>query len=250
MKEFVMRLSAIVLALAGVFFMSAVAQSYAGQESAKHPATMPAGASEQNSPIAGKVVETMDSGGYTYVLLEDKGNKTWVAAPKMKVKKGEQIAFAPGNVMYDFTSKSLKKKFDMIIFSPGPVVLPGTKKDVQAQQGSAAAPAKVKTVEKAKGAGAQTVADCYANSAKLNNKTVVVHGKVVKVSKQIMGKNWVHIQDGSGDPAKGTHNLVVTTMDLPKVDDVVTATGTLIKDRDFGYGYKYDVIVEDGKISK
>jgi len=103
-------------------------------------------------------------------------------------------------------------------------------------------------VEKAKGANAFSVSETYENAAKLDKKTVVVRGKVVKVSKGIMGKNWVHLRDGSGDEATGTNNLVVTTQDVPKAGDVVTAKGTLYKDKDFGAGYKYRVIVEKATV--
>jgi hypothetical protein len=100
-------------------------------------------------------------------------------------------------------------------------------------------------VEKAKGADAYTVSEVYGSAAKLDKKAVVVRGKIVKVSKGIMGKNWVHLQDGSGDPGKGTNDLVFTTTDDPKVGSVVTAKGTLYKDKDFGAGYKYKAIVEE-----
>jgi len=100
-------------------------------------------------------------------------------------------------------------------------------------------------VEKAKGADAYTIGEVYAKSGDLDKKTVTVRGKVVKVSKGIMGKNWVHLRDGSGEAGKGTNNLVVTSQDEPKVGDVVTARGTLHKDKDFGAGYKYNVIVEE-----
>ena len=103
-------------------------------------------------------------------------------------------------------------------------------------------------VEKAKGADAYTVSETYEKAAKLDKKTVVVRGKVVKVSKGIMGKNWAHLRDGSGDAGKGTNNLVVTSQDDPKVGDVVTAKGTLYKDKDFGAGYLYKVIVEEATI--
>ncbi|TRZ99150.1 MAG: hypothetical protein D4R80_03720 [Deltaproteobacteria bacterium] len=103
-------------------------------------------------------------------------------------------------------------------------------------------------VEKAKGADAYTVSEAYENAAKLDKKTVVVRGKVVKVSKAILGKNWVHLQDGSGDPGKGTNDLVFTTKDDPKVGSVVTAKGTLYKDKDFGAGYKYKVVVEKATV--
>jgi len=103
-------------------------------------------------------------------------------------------------------------------------------------------------VEKAKGADAYTVSEAYEKAGNLDKKAVVVRGKVVKVSKGIMGKNWVHLRDGSGDPGKGTNNLVVTTQDVPNIGDVVTAKGTLYKDKDFGAGYKYQVIVEEATV--
>ena len=105
-------------------------------------------------------------------------------------------------------------------------------------------------VDKAKGADAYTVSETYEKAGKLDKKTVSVRGKVVKVSKGIMGKNWVHLQDGSGDAGKGTNNLVITTQDVPKVGDVVTAKGILYKDKDFGAGYLYKVIVEEATVKQ
>lgn len=105
-------------------------------------------------------------------------------------------------------------------------------------------------VEKAKGADAYTVSEIHEKAGKLDKKTVSVRGKIVKVSKGIMGKNWVHLQDGSGEAGKGTNNLVVTSQDVPKVGDVVTAKGTLYKDKDFGAGYLYKVIVEEATVKQ
>jgi hypothetical protein len=70
-------------------------------------------------PISGKVVETMDAGGYSYVSLEKDGKKTWVAAPPMQAKKGEELTFQPGFEMSNFTSKTLNRTFDKIIFTNG-----------------------------------------------------------------------------------------------------------------------------------
>lgn len=84
----------------------------------------------------------------------------------------------------------------------------------------------------------------------LITKNVAVKGKVVKVSSGIMGKNWLHIQDGSGNQNDGTNDLVVTSKDLADVGDIVTVNGILYKDKDFGSGYKYDVIVEQASIKK
>jgi len=117
-------------------------------------------------------------------------------------------------------------------------------------KGAAAAKEGKISVTKATGANAYTVEGAFVNSAKLNKQKVVIRGKVVKVSSGIMGKNWFHLQDGTGSAAKGTHDLVVTSKDTVSMGDVVTATGTLGKDRDFGAGYKYSVIVEDATFKK
>jgi len=105
-------------------------------------------------------------------------------------------------------------------------------------------------VGKAAGASAYTVGEVYAKRTSLNTKKVAVKGKVVKFSQGIMGRNWVHIQDGSGDQQKGTHNLVATTQDTAVVGDIVTVTGTFAKDKDFGAGYLYKAIVEDASVQK
>jgi hypothetical protein len=72
------------------------------------------------SLLSGKVVETMDSGDYTYVLLENNGEKTWVAVPQMQVAIGQTVSFRPGVGMIDFHSKKLNRTFKKIIFSDGP----------------------------------------------------------------------------------------------------------------------------------
>ena len=75
----------------------------------------------ETSSLSGKVVETMDSGKYTYVCLEKNKKKTWVAVYKMKVVVGQDISFKPGIEMVNFESKTLKRTFDKIYFSGGPI---------------------------------------------------------------------------------------------------------------------------------
>jgi hypothetical protein len=247
------------LICAACMIVIAHAVSAAPQKDAlpKPPAHSAVQAGTEDAGLSGKVVETMNTGGYTYLRIEKKGKKTWAAVPEMKVAVGQKISLAPGQEMNNFTSKTLHKTFDSIIFSPGPVAAAaaGTKeaKTGNASAGSKGAivtPAETVAVGKAEGPDAYTVAEIYAGKSKLNKKTVKVRGKVVKVSAGIMGKNWVHLQDGSGDSGKGTHNLVLTTQDLPNKDDVVTMSGTLYEDKDFGAGYKYSVIVEEASILK
>lgn len=69
--------------------------------------------------LSGKVIETMDSGGYTYLQVEDKGAKTWFAIPQATVKKGDKVTLQPGMPMQNFKSKSLDRTFDVIYFSGG-----------------------------------------------------------------------------------------------------------------------------------
>jgi len=214
---------------------------------------------DSNAGLSGKVVETMDAAGYTYVCLEKNGKKTWVAVSQTKVVVGSNMTFQPGAEMQNFTSKSLNRTFDSIIFSGGPVAsgtAPAGHPATSAPQGATGSKAQTASldksvkVEKAAGPDAYTVAEVYAKRSALDKKTVAVKGKVVKVSQAIMGKNWVHIQDGSGDQQKGTHNLVATSQDMASVGDIVTITGTFAKDRDFGAGYLYKAIVEDAKVQK
>lgn len=76
-------------------------------------------AAQADGSLSGKVAETMNSGGYTYVSLEKNGKKTWVAVPQTTVKVGQELTCQPGMEMKNFTSKTLKRTFDSIIFSGG-----------------------------------------------------------------------------------------------------------------------------------
>ncbi len=211
-------------------------------------------------PLSGKVVETMNSGGYSYVCLEKKGKKTWVAVPEMKISVGQEAAFEPGMEMVNFTSKTLNRTFDRIIFSGGPASVQNTSGKQPAHGGSANAGSGSKAVsaqavkdvkvDKAAGPDAYTIGEIFEKRKALDKKTVVVRGKVVKVSAGIMGANWLHLQDGTGDAKKSTHDLVVTTQELPSVGEVVTLRGALAADKDFGAGYRYDVIIEQASLQR
>ena len=235
----------------------------AGQPGEVAPAQPPAAA------LKGKVAETMDASGYTYVRLDDgSGNEIWAAVPKTELKVGEEISLQGGSVMENFNSKTLNKTFEKIIFATG--VSRGDEKEVTAAGAAGSFDAAVKKegaeasggsagnvvpftdlkVEKAAGPDGHAVSEIFKDAATLDKKKVVVKGQIVKISKNIMGKNWLHIQDGTGDPNKNTHDLVVTTMDAAEKGDIVTVEGLTAANKDFGSGYKYDVILEDAKVSK
>jgi len=215
-------------------------------------------AEQQAPPIAGKVLEVMNSSGYTYLLLDVDGFKDWVAIPELYVEVGEDVELQAGTQMGEFKSKPLNRTFNRIVFSAGPTASYNEKRKVNAHKGadmSVPAPGKKKAdgkiveglkVEKAKGANAYSIAELFAKRDDLQDKTVAVRGQVVKVSVGIMGRNWVHLKDGSG--ANGDNKLVVTTKDEPNTGDVVTATGVFHNNVDFGGGYQYAVIMENAEV--
>jgi hypothetical protein len=105
-------------------------------------------------------------------------------------------------------------------------------------------------VQKAKGANAQTVAGIVTGGASLKDKTVTVRGQVVKFTPQIMGRNWLHLRDGTGSSADGSNDVVVATTDVAHVGDIVLVKGTVRTDRDLGSGYSYKVLIEDARLQK
>jgi len=214
--------------------------------------SVPAADSAPQNPT-GKVVETMDGGGYTYANLELNGKKSWVAFTTYATHVGDTLSFSGCMEMKDFQSTALKRKFDKILFCGAPLkpskTVAVTGKKSLGSVGAAASAGKIK-VEKAAGANAYTVAEIFAKSGSLNGKQVVVKGKVVKVASGIMDRTWIHLQDGSGSEKQKNHDLVVTSKDSPEIGDVVTVSGMLAKDKDFGSGYKYNVIIEKGSVKK
>ncbi len=208
--------------------------------------------------IYGTVKETMNSGGYTYLLLEFEGKDFWVAVPQMTVSVGEDVMLMPGATMKNFHSNKLNRTFETIVFSQGPVSGGGPVRKAHASGGQMAKPhtgtprlAKkvTKVMEPVTGPGAITVAQAYSRAKEFDGKTVVLRGKVVKVSKNILGKNWVHVQDGTGNEKNKDFDLTVTTLASPNIGDVVVVRGILHADKDFGAGYFYPVIIEEANVT-
>ncbi|HEX5855722.1 MAG TPA: OB-fold nucleic acid binding domain-containing protein, partial [Thermoanaerobaculia bacterium] len=128
---------------------------------------------------------------------------------------------------------------------------PAAKEQMAAQHGQAAGgpeDAPDVKVPKADGANAKTVSELWAQRAALKGKEVSVKAKVVKITAGVMGRNWLHVRDGSGSKATKDNDLTVTTDANAKVGDVVTLSGTVSVDKDFGAGYTYPVIVENAKL--
>ena len=260
-----------------------VALAVAGCKKSSSPVPPPPGAAgssgadaAQTMTVQGKVLERLDAPPYSYLRIKTAQGESWAAVPKTEIATGAEVTIAGAMPMTDFESKTLKRKFDLVYFgtlggsaaapapapaagAPGPMggapgpMGGGESPAAMAAQHAAAAtgPADVGDVkvEKAKGADARTVAEVHAQRSTLKEKSVTVHGKVVKFNENIMGKNWVHVRDGSGTAGKD-NDLTVTTGDKASVGDVVTVKGTVRIDKDFGAGYAYPVIIEDAKLGK
>jgi hypothetical protein len=202
--------------------------------------------------LSGKVVETMDAASYTYVLIDTGNLKSWAAAPQFAVKVGDNITISDEMPMRNYESKTLKRTFDVVYFTgsvrvnsqtptapaPKPAALP---------PGHPTAPTASNLAGISRADGGQTVAEIIAGKMKFAGQSITVRARVVKFNAAILGKNWLHLRDGSG--AAGTNDLTVTTSANVKVGDLVLVTGRLSTDRDFGAGYTYPVIVEDATVT-
>jgi len=207
-------------------------------------------------PLTGEVLEVLNVEAYTYLRLKTPQGETWAAVPSAALKKGAQVTLVGAMPMENFESKTLKRKFDRIYFaSLGAGAQPDGSGSKTARSNSphganVQASAVVAKVPKASGADAKTVAELVSGRAALKDKTVRVAGQVVKVNAGILGKTWLHLQDGSGSSAAGTHDVIVTTTDAAAVGDIVTARGTVRTDVAIGAGYAYPVLVEDAKLQR
>ena len=226
----------------------------------QEPAATPAA---DDSAWEGKIIETMDASGYTYVLVDTGSEQIWAAGPKTVVKTGQSVTVPKGMKMANFSSKTLDRVFDEIYFVNA-FQLDGQKPsagDAHAAPSkdphggmtmgnrspeATADPVKVEGVAKAD--GGYTVEEIFTKSAELEGKSVKVRGQVVKFTANIMGANWVHIQDGTGEGPTG--DLTVTTSGQAAIGDLIVVEGPLSVNKDFGAGYKYSAIIEKAEVTK
>lgn len=225
--------------------------------------------------LRGKVLEKIDVSQYSYLRIGTASGETWAAVQRTDKKVGDEVGVVNAFPMQGFESKELNRKFDVVYFgslaSPGdasaaapsapPMAAPAgmeasaspAKPAEMAAQHQAVATGpkdvKVEKVSKASGADGRTVAELWAQREKLAGKKVAVRGTVVKFT-PVMGKNFLHLRDGTGSADKKDNDVTITTSDMAAVGEVVTAKGTVIVDKDFGSGYAYPVLVDDAKVTK
>lgn len=191
-----------------------------------------------------KVLEVEQVANYTYLLVKEKGPEYWIAVPTMQAQVGETYQYQGGMMMEDFESKELGRTFDKVLFlealysenTGGPMevqeVTPGSQVSV------AKSDVQVEAVE-----GTVTVGELYANPGSYEGKSVKIRGEVTKFNEAIMDRNWVHIQDGT--EANGKFDLTATSAESFAVGSVVTVEGEVSLNRDFGYGYSYEILLEN-----
>ncbi len=245
----------------------------------------PAQAATSAGSLTGRVLETMDAATYTYLRLSTATGEQWAAIPTTAVTVGSEVTLTKPMVMKNFASKTLNRTFEEILFSPGiegmrpaaphaevakaaPAAAapkagePGFEAlsnwaETQAGGPAKAAPAgmpppaaiaPVTGVAKATGPGAATVVEIYQQKAALLDKPVLLRGKVVKYTSGVLGKNWLHLRDGSGTEDGKDNDIAVTTTQTVALGDVVVVQGPVHLARDFGAGYFFPVMIEDAKI--
>lgn len=253
----------IILALLVGCQQDSSSQSSTPQSQTPAPQTPPTPQAPQaSSNISGSVVETMNALGYTYVLVDTDNGQVWAATPQFAVSVGDLVVVPDGMPMHNYHSQTLDRTFDVVYFvdsilnasstnaanaTPVPGQMPAGHPPISGMGATAPAPLTVTPLDKLE--NGLNIEEIYAARNDLSGQEIQLRGKVVKFSPQIMGTNWVHLQDGSGNPEAGTHDLTLTSNDELKVGDVVVARGTLTTDKDFGHGYVYELIVENAVVS-
>jgi len=198
----------------------------------------------KSEPHIAKVVEKIPSNNYLYLQVSENRETFWIAVPAMEIETGETIYFSKYMVMSDFKSENIERTFDTILFVED--ARKSSTPDEMKKIHSGAIPVEKQDVKIEPLVEGKTIEQIYADKSSLNGTMVTIRGKVIKFNKQIMKRNWIHIQDGTGD--ENSFDLVITTNDEVKVGDVITVEGKIAVDKDFGAGYFFPVIIEDAKI--
>jgi hypothetical protein len=198
--------------------------------------------------------EIIQGSSYTYILAGEEDLQYWVAVSKADVKKGNTYYYSEVMEMNDFHSKELNRTFESIFFvgnlSEKPIPAGGQSMQMPKHEGhSHTESPKVTQGEVIQPVdGSISLAELYQKRKELDGKSVKIAGEVVKYNPGIMGKNWVHIQDGTG--VDEFFDLTITTQDMVSPGDIVLFEGTIVLNKDLGSGYFFEILMEDAKGSR
>jgi len=203
--------------------------------------------------LRGTVLETREANTYTYVRLDTGGDSIWAAVPTTPVNVGDVVNLHQAMPMTDFYSPTFHEVFEYLYLATSLRVI-GDSEDATALSlrehcGAQAEPGTkidVSGIEPAE--GGKTVQELWSRRQELAGSVVTVRGRVVKCTSGVMGRNWLHLRDGSG--ARGeSDELTITTDAAVKIGSLVLVSGTVAVDKDFGYGYRYDLLIEGASVS-
>ena len=201
------------------------------------------------------IQEVLPASRYVYLKVTEGRNEFWIATRKDEVKVGESYFYKGGLLKTNFESKEYKKVFDTIYLVSNLVAQNhgnnggNLTADFSENKSTSASPSEKKNIpthteDIVQHKGSIKIADLVANPSAYNGKTLQITGKCVKVNPNIMNRNWIHLQDGSKDD----YDLVVTSSTFVPEGKTVTIKAEVSLDRDFGAGYRYDLILENGII--
>ncbi len=209
--------------------------------------TLPSQAQQNAHTTAGihrfVVAEVLQTTSYTYLLANEDARQQWLALPRTEANAGEVYYYQEGIEMKDFKSTELNRTFASVLF------IGGVQSARAIQPGNPPADPPAPNSPRQPVPPAQdglSIAKLIADKENYANKEVVLKGRVVKYNPKIMGKNWLHLQDGSGEDGKS--DITVTTSMETKVGDSITVKGTVVLNKDLGSGYFYDIIIENAVI--
>jgi len=192
------------------------------------------------------VQEVLPTSKYVYMRVKEGEEEFWVATAKQEVEVGQTYFYKGGLLKTNFESKEYNRVFDKV-YLVGKIVAAnhsqtassmGNIPQLKEEKGNSSEP---RNIQKE---GSVRIADLVANPEKYEGKTIQISGECTKVNPNIMGRNWMHLKDGSNDD----YDLVITSDVAIPEGHVVTMTGKVVLNKDFGAGYKYDLILEEGKI--
>jgi len=190
------------------------------------------------------VVDKINTSNYTYLQVSENKKTFWIAVPSMEIEIGETVYFSKFMEMKDFKSETIDRTFSSLLFVED--ARKSATPDHMKQVHSGAMTVSKQNVKIEPLDDGYTIEKIYAEKNDLIGKLIEVKGKVVKYNPQIMNRNWIHIQDGTG--SANDYDLVVTSADEVKVGDIIIVKGPVTIDKDFGAGYFFPVVIEDARI--
>ena len=195
------------------------------------------------------VEDFLHASRYTYLNVSEDGETFWIAVPRSEVEKGNTYYYQGGVRMYNFKSEEHNRVFETLYLVGGLSEMPtgggyaGGQTEIDMHGGKEVAPQDIAPIE-----GGVTLSELFKNVEQYGNQLVTVKGQCVKVNRNIMGKNWIHIQDGGKDPSNNQLDLTITTQEDVAIGAVAVFEGTIVLNKDFGSGYRYDIIMEEAKL--